>query len=97
MTYFRFLSLVCVKADAAADFSALVESLLLKIFDAIVATRFDVLSFFDIRFSINKKPHENRQVNVRLSHGGFKNIMFLAVLTTPKIYHINGTNANKLT
>lgn len=53
MRYFLgfFLSGACDSADAATDFSFLVESLSRRISDALVATDFEVFSFFAMRFS----------------------------------------------
>lgn len=53
MGYFLvfFLSGACDNADAATDFSFLVESLSRRISDAFAATDFEVFSFFAMRFS----------------------------------------------
>lgn len=43
-----FLSGACAKADAATDFSAFVDLGSLSIFDALLATDFEVFSLFAI-------------------------------------------------
>ena len=46
--YFFFFDEACVRADAATDFAALPEFGLLRIFEALLATLFEVFSFFAI-------------------------------------------------
>lgn len=51
-SYFFFLLGDCVKADAATDFTSLDDLGLLNNLDALLATDFDVFSFFAIFLSI---------------------------------------------